>query len=160
MVPEQVWDSHFCSYGCVFSVLFVCSVFSSLVLSMAADWGSDNLTVFFSLWEWRFLYSYERYYIRPRSWIFLEYFEYELWTLRTTLITLGGLFLFLAFLVLGFRVHKLPNFLSVPWFKVQCDCEESSFHLHFVLVLYFCCMSILCTWIPHICNMKNWSSCV
>jgi hypothetical protein len=38
----------------------------------------------------------------------------------------------------GFRVHKLPNFLSVPWFKVQCDCEESSYHLHFVLVLYFC----------------------
>jgi hypothetical protein len=60
MVPEQVWDWHFCSYQCVCFLFSVCSVFPSLVLSMAS-WGSVNLAVFSSLWEWRFLYSYERY---------------------------------------------------------------------------------------------------
>ncbi len=44
---------------CVFCFLFV-SVFPYLVLSVAS-WGRVILAVSSSLWEWRFLYSYERY---------------------------------------------------------------------------------------------------
>jgi hypothetical protein len=67
MVPEQLWDWHFCSYWWVFFV-FVCSVSPCLVLSVAS-WGSVNLAVSSSLWEWRFLYSYERYlHINSRLW--------------------------------------------------------------------------------------------
>jgi hypothetical protein len=66
MVPEQVWDWHFCSYQCVFCFLFV-SVFPCLVLSVAS-WGRVNLAVSSSSWEWRFLYSYERYLL---NWFFL-----------------------------------------------------------------------------------------
>jgi hypothetical protein len=39
-------------------LFFVSPVFPCLVLSMAS-WGSVNLAVFSSSWEWRFLYSYE-----------------------------------------------------------------------------------------------------
>ncbi len=62
MVPEQMWDWHFCSYWCV--CVFFCFVLffvsPCLVLSVAS-WGSVSLAVSSSLWEWRFLYSYERY---------------------------------------------------------------------------------------------------
>ncbi len=44
---------------CVFSFLFV-SFFPCFVLSVAS-WGRVNLAVSSSSWEWRFLYSYERY---------------------------------------------------------------------------------------------------
>jgi hypothetical protein len=60
MVPEQVWDWHFCSYQCVFFVFCLFFVSPSLVLSVAS-WGSVSLAVSSSSWEWRFLYSYERY---------------------------------------------------------------------------------------------------
>jgi hypothetical protein len=60
MVPEQVWDWHFCSYQCVFFVLCLFFVSPCLVLSVAS-WGSVNLAVSSSSWEWRFLYSHERY---------------------------------------------------------------------------------------------------
>ncbi len=56
MVLEQVWDWHFCSYQCVFC-LFVCSILVWFFL-----WLSVNLVVFSSLWNWRFLCSYERYF--------------------------------------------------------------------------------------------------
>ncbi len=45
--------------GVCFLFLFV-SVFPCLVLSVAS-WGRVNLAVSSSSWEWRFLYSYERY---------------------------------------------------------------------------------------------------
>jgi hypothetical protein len=60
MVPEQVWNWHFCSYRCVFFVLYLFFVSPCLVLSVAS-WGSVNLAVSSSSWEWRFLYSHERY---------------------------------------------------------------------------------------------------
>jgi len=62
MVPEQVWDWHFCSYWCVFFVFCLFFVSPCLVLS-AASWGSVSLAVSSSSWEWRFLYSYERYWL-------------------------------------------------------------------------------------------------
>jgi hypothetical protein len=60
MVPEQVWDWHFCSYWCVFFVFHLFFVSPCLVLSVAS-WGSVSLAVSSSPWEWRFIYSYERY---------------------------------------------------------------------------------------------------
>jgi len=57
-----VWDLHFCSYWCVFFVFLFVSVFPSLVL-FVASWGSVDLVVFSSLCEWRFLYTYERYFL-------------------------------------------------------------------------------------------------
>jgi hypothetical protein len=55
LVISWIW-----SYRCVFFVFCLFSVFPSLVLSVAS-WGSVNLAVSSSLWEWIFLYSYERY---------------------------------------------------------------------------------------------------
>ncbi len=69
MVPEQVWDWHFCSYWRVFFVFRLFSVFPSLVLSVASR-GSVNLAVSSSSWEWRFLYSYERYINSVLTWKF------------------------------------------------------------------------------------------
>ncbi len=74
-VGELWWLSHYytyywrslnrCETGTVHTgvcfLFFVSPVFPCLVLSMAS-WGSVNLAVFSSSWEWRFLYSYERYY--------------------------------------------------------------------------------------------------
>jgi len=53
----------FCSCGACFLFLVCFSVFTSLVLSVAS-WGSVNLAVSSSSWEWRFLYSYERYFFK------------------------------------------------------------------------------------------------
>jgi hypothetical protein len=60
MVPEEVWDWHFCSYRCVFFVLFFVS--PCLVLSVAS-WGSVSLAVFFfivrmeiSLFLWKIFF--------------------------------------------------------------------------------------------------------
>jgi hypothetical protein len=58
MVPEQVWDWHFCSYWCVFFVFCLFFVSPCLVLSMAS-WGSVSIAVSSSSWE--NLHSYERY---------------------------------------------------------------------------------------------------
>jgi len=65
MVPEQVWDWHFCSFWCVFFVflfVFCLPLFSSCLVLSVASWGRVNLAVSSSSWEWRFLYSYERYF--------------------------------------------------------------------------------------------------
>ncbi len=50
MVPEQVWDWHFCSYRYVFFVF--CLFLSSLVwFFFVASWGRVNLAVSSSSWE-------------------------------------------------------------------------------------------------------------
>ncbi len=56
---------------CVFCFLFV-SVFPCLVLSVAS-WGRVNLAVSSSSWEWRFLYSYERYLLTIGTHFFGEF---------------------------------------------------------------------------------------
>jgi hypothetical protein len=61
MVPEQVWDWHVCSYRCVFFDFRLFFVSLCLVLSVAS-WGSVSLAVSSSSWEWRFLYSFKRYF--------------------------------------------------------------------------------------------------
>ncbi len=49
---------------CVFCLFFVSPC---LVLSVAS-WGSVSLAVSSSSWEWRFLYSYERYIVCSKFW--------------------------------------------------------------------------------------------
>jgi hypothetical protein len=79
MVPEQVWDWHFCSYRCWFFWFFVLFFVSPCFVLSVASWGSVSVAVSSSSWERRFLYSYERYiypfrplkiwFIIRRSWI-------------------------------------------------------------------------------------------
>jgi len=73
MVPEQVWDWHFCSYRMCVSLFFVLFFVSPCLVLSVASWGSVSLAVSSSSWERRFLYSYERYYYcsQPESWCHL-----------------------------------------------------------------------------------------
>jgi hypothetical protein len=77
MVPEQVWDWHFCSYQCVFFIFCLFFVSPSSVLSVAS-WGSVSLAVSSSSWEWRFLYSYERYSFRIQVYMSVNKSTWEL----------------------------------------------------------------------------------
>jgi hypothetical protein len=64
MVPEQVRDSHFCSYQCVFFCFLFVSVIPCLSLVGFFLWLPEEeltLLVLSSLQEWRYLSSDERY---------------------------------------------------------------------------------------------------
>ncbi len=67
---------------CVFCFLFVfcLPLFGSCLVLFVASWGRVNLAVSSSLWEWRFLCSYERYFCWNEPKHCLSY-QYLLWYL-------------------------------------------------------------------------------
>ncbi len=81
---------HICSYRCVFFVFCLFFVSPCLVLSVAS-WGSVSLAVSSSSWEWRFLYSYERYFGDSFSIVILHPWNILKFTiLKPKYFTIGG----------------------------------------------------------------------
>ncbi len=103
-----------CSYRCVFFVFHLFSAFPSLVLSVAS-WGSVNLAISSSSWEWWFLYSYERY-----SWWSL----FKLFCVKHNLVLL---FLNLeeCSKLRGYSTKNLYKLICHRWKLEYCTHQES-----------------------------------
>jgi hypothetical protein len=148
MVPEQLWEWHFCSYRCVFFIFCLFSVFPNLVLSVAS-WGSVNLAVFFfivrmeiSLFLWKIYVcgSLWSEFLGPRTGqhylLLITYilFSSFLDIFLSSLLNLVGLSVIRMYIIPKSRPNLQKRFKTKSWWGMGCKlCNIHAYRANIIL---------------------------